>query len=79
VAVREKVDDSRIVVFVESLKLRQLEFVDRLLVEKIDLSRVMKRSRDDILKNFRLVDPIAWLGEIYVRDGSYIDQVRRLS
>ena len=77
VALRKKVDNARILVFVEFFKLGQLEGVDGFLVERIDFGRVMKSSRNNMLKNFRLVDTITWLGEICLRDRSYINQIRR--
>lgn len=35
----------------------------------------MKSGGDNVLKNLRLVDVIAWLSKIHLRDRSYIDQI----
>src|SRR6267378_1447278 len=78
VAVQEKVDDLRIPIFIEFLKLREPEFIDGFLLERVEIGCVMKSSGDDVLKNCRLLDMISWLSEICLRYWSYIDQITRV-
>jgi len=78
VAFQEKVDNLRILVFIQSLKLREPEFIDGFLLERVKIGWVMKSGGDNVLKNVRLVDMIAWFGEICLRDWSYIDQITRV-
>ena len=58
VTVGQKFDNARIAIVIESLKLRELESIDRFFIERIRIGRIMKSGGNDVLKNLTLVDTI---------------------
>jgi hypothetical protein len=65
----------RILVLVEFSKLGQGKLEDASLLERIDIGRVIKPGCDDVLEDFGLVDGVARVCEIGLRNWSYVDQI----
>lgn len=73
IAPLQQVQDICILILIEVLKMGQLKISDMLLIEHIDLSRIVNGHRVDVIKHLKLFHRVLWLSHMSLSNRSNVD------